>query len=185
MKIYTKTGDQGQTSLYRGGRIHKDHQRLNACGTVDELNSHIGWVRSQGLPDWVDKFLDRVQNDLFIIGADIATPLEKVDDDNPSVMRLESNSELFMEEAIDQMDEELPPLKQFILPGGSAPSSALHIARAVCRRSERETVALNRTVAVNPSVVIYLNRLSDLLFTTARYLNRISGMGDTPWEKKL
>lgn len=177
MKIYTGKGDEGQTSLFRGGRVSKDSQRIIAYGSIDELNSYIGWVRAHGLPDEQDRLLERVQNDLFAIGFDLATSAESVDagEDN---MRLPENGERFLEEAIDKMERELPKLKRFIIPGGSPPAVALHVVRSVCRRAEREVTALARTEKVSPQTMKYMNRLSDLFFVMARYMNKQVGLPD-------
>lgn len=198
MKIYTKKGDQGQTSLFRGGRVSKYSLRVNAYGTVDELNSYLGWIRSQGLDLQLDDWLEQIQTDLFVIGADLATPQEVVKNE-AKVLRLPQDAQVFMEEAIDFLQSHLEPLMQFILPGGSPLAAAFHVARTITRRAEREVVGLQdflQTEAeldpdrdtlpesvINPSVLIYLNRLSDLLFVIARYQNRLEGFLDLPWEK--
>jgi len=182
MKIYTKTGDAGETSLFRGGRVPKDSQRVTAYGTVDELNCHIGWVRAHGLPDFPDEKLHRVQNDLFRIGSDLATPVEAVEEGD-QVTRLPEDSELFMEEAIDRMEGELQELKNFIVPGGSPPAVALHVTRSICRRAEREVIKLAHKETVSRHILKYLNRLSDMLFVMARYMNKTVGLPDIKWEK--
>ena len=181
MKIYTKKGDRGTTYLFRGGKVSKDSLRVEAFGDVDELNSVLGWVRTTGIEADVDDVLDRIQNDLFRIGADLATPAEKVSEGD-YVLRLETKAHVFLEEAIDSFDAKLPPLKDFILPGGSGPAAALHVARTVCRRAERSTVALKNREEVNPQALIYLNRLSDLLFVFARYENKTAGTDETTWK---
>lgn len=190
MKIYTKSGDRGETSLFRGGRVGKDSIRVSAYGTVDELNSWVGCVRSQGPCKFVDDLLERIQHDLFLIGADLATP-QSAGKESKSVMRLPEDSELFMEEAIDKMEEELTPLRNFILPGGSKLSAALHFARTIARRAERLIIAVihseegeeNTGKAVSPPILKYINRLSDLLFVMARYENKVSGTSDIEWKK--
>ena len=182
MKIYTKSGDGGETSLCHGERVSKDAARVNSCGEVDELNSYVGWARSQMSNTPIDELLAKIQSDLFIIGADIATP--NVETKTAQlVMRLTEGSEAFMEDAIDRMERELKLLKGFILPGGTASASALHICRAVCRRAERAAVALSRSAQVNPAIIVYLNRLSDLLFVMARFDNQLSGIADVAWSK--
>lgn len=181
MKIYTKTGDAGETGLYRGGRVAKNAPRINACGSVDELNCWIGVIRSRSISLDLDFTLNQVQNLLFTIGADLATPEEAVAPKD-TVLRLELGSQGFLESAIDQMDERLPAMKNFILPGGSEVASLTHLARAVCRRAERDVVALSRRETVNPAVVVFLNRLSDYLFTLARDINREVGKEETPWK---
>jgi cob(I)alamin adenosyltransferase len=181
MKIYTKTGDSGDTALYRGGRVSKDDPRIQACGAVDELNSHLGWLRCQGLPPDLNKLLTRIQNDLFTIGADLATPAEAVRPGD-KVARLEGGAELFLEEAIDKMEEKLTPIRRFILPSGKPQATVAHIARAVCRRAERTVVTLARQKSVAEPVLVYLNRLSDFLFVMARYINDQAGVPDEFWE---
>lgn len=182
MKIYTKTGDAGDTGLYRGGRVPKDAPRINAYGTVDELNSQIGWVRTLALDSETDALLGRVQNDLFVIGADLSTPPEAVNEGDV-VMRLPAEAQHYLEESIDRIEAVLTPLRQFIIPGGSSEAAGLHVARSICRRAEREVVALGRRETVNPAVVVYLNRLSDCLFMLARDQNHRQGRDDIPWEK--
>jgi len=190
MKIYTKSGDKGETSLFRGGRVGKDSLRVSAYGTVDELNSWIGCVRYQGPSKFVDNLLDRIQHNLFLIGSDLATP-QSAGKDSKSVMRLPEESEIFMEEGIDKMEGELTPLRNFILPGGSKMSAALHFARTITRRAERSIIALihseegeeSAEQAVSPPILKYINRLSDLLFVMARYENKVSGTSDIEWKK--
>lgn len=182
MKIYTKTGDQGETGLYRGGRVPKDTTRIQAIGAVDELNSILGWIRSLQLDPASDSLLHTAQNDLFIIGADLSTPFEAVKPGD-NVMRLAEGAYVYLEAAIDRFDERLQPLRFFILPGGTQSAAATHVARSVCRRAERDVVALARNEGVNPAIIVYLNRLSDFLFTLARELNRQTGTPDVQWEK--
>ena len=184
MKIYTKRGDGGETSLFRDGRVSKDSIRVEAYGTVDELNSIIGWVRSANTNTATDKLLAKIQNDLFIIGSDLASPQDSVKKGD-QVLRLGKNAQLFLEEAIDEMESDLTPLKHFILPGGTPAASCVHVARAVCRRAERRIVALAQSEEVNPAITIYMNRLSDFLFVTARYMNKLANVPDRAWEKKL
>jgi cob(I)alamin adenosyltransferase len=182
MKIYTKTGDAGQTGLYRGGRVSKNSPRVEAYGTVDELNSYIGWIRSMELDPEYDAILKSIQNHLFTIGADLSTPAESVKTGD-KVIRLEPNAQEYLEVAIDRMEDDLKPLAQFILPGGTPLASAIHIARSVCRRAERRVVGLASRESINLGVVIYLNRLSDFLFVLARHVNHCSGAGDVAWER--
>jgi cob(I)alamin adenosyltransferase len=178
MRIYTKTGDGGETGLCGGVRVPKDHPRIKACGEVDELNAAIGVARSQGPDAAIDAVLERVQRDLFSLGADLATegpggsggPRIAA----PHVARLEAD--------IDLCDGRLPALRQFILPGGSPLAARLHLARAVCRRAERAVVTLSRSVGVSQDAVHYLNRLSDLLFVLARTANAKAGVADVVWE---
>jgi cob(I)alamin adenosyltransferase len=178
MKIYTKTGDTGETSLFTGGRVRKSDIRVEAYGTVDELNSVLGLVRSHGVPEPAETWLETVQNDLFALGADLATPMDSTAEwlvrmETPAVERLES--------WIDQMDSELPPLKNFVLPGGTPAAATLHIARTVCRRAERITVQLASEQPINEVGLTYLNRLSDMLFTMARWVNLRAGISETKW----
>ncbi len=182
MKIYTKTGDQGETGLYRGGRVAKDSLRIASYGTVDELNSQLGWVLTLHISEDAERLLHQIQHDLFAIGADLATPEEAVKPGD-KVTRLSFDAQFFLEEAIDQMEKNLEPQRHFILPGGSPTAAAIHVARTVCRRAERGVVTLGRSEAVSPQVIIYLNRLSDFLFVLAREQNRLAGVSDVPWEK--
>jgi cob(I)alamin adenosyltransferase len=181
MKIYTKTGDGGETGLFGGDRVPKDHLRVTAYGEVDELNAAIGLARAFEPRDFEDALLQTVQRDLFTIGAELATPdparLEKalggpglVD---PAVVHLER--------VIDRLEATLPDLKNFILPGGAPKSAAMHLARTVCRRAERAVVGLRRNHQVSAVIIRYLNRLSDLLFVLARAANRQAGADDIPW----
>ena len=181
MKIYTKTGDAGKTGLYGGTRVPKDAMRVEACGTVDELNACIGFVRSQMQDLEIDAILHRIQNELFDIGADLATL-----DAHPKAasMRIPPTLTPELERDIDRFEEQLPPLKNFILPGGSAGGGAIHLARTVCRRAERCVVSLTREETVNPEVLIYLNRLSDLLFVLARTVNQRSAESEPLWESQ-
>ena len=194
MKIYTKTGDQGQTSLCGGERVAKDHLRIEACGTLDELNATLGVVRSEiaslGPNAWgpdarkkdanlIDQLLAQIQNAIFDLGAEVASP-------EPAIRGTEllglSQIET-LEQAIDHWEEKLPALRAFILPGGCSTASQLHMARAVCRRSERGLVTLSRGATLRSEVMIYLNRLSDLLFVLARVTNQLAGYPDVPWTK--
>ncbi|MGM7703299.1 cob(I)yrinic acid a,c-diamide adenosyltransferase [Pseudalkalibacillus sp. Hm43] len=174
MKIYTKSGDKGTTSLVYGDRVPKNDARVEAYGTCDEANSMIGLALShldENDREWkvdFEKTLLRVQTVLFHVGAELATPKGK-----KVGWTLEEKDISFLEEAIDRWDDKLTPLKQFILPGGSQSASALHVARTVSRRAERQAVAIED---VNPLVLSYLNRLSDFLFVAARYVNQQSGM---------
>lgn len=185
MKIYTRTGDDGETGLFAGGRVGKDDQRVDAYGEVDELNSAIGLVVSAlepaGARELVAK-LRAVQNDLFTIGAMLATPEpENPERRNPHVPRIADQRIELLERWIDEADAELEPLDHFILPGGSSAGAQLHLARTVCRRAERRVVALARTAKLDHRVIIYLNRLSDLLFTFARLANHRDGVEEVEW----
>lgn len=175
MKIYTKTGDAGETGLFGGPRVRKDHSRIEAFGTVDELNSHLGIVRvSCSGP--LDDLLRHIQCDLFELGAQLATP--EPDSERITFKHVES-----LEQAIDRFDATLPPLDCFILPAGTPLAASMHVARTVCRRAERRVVALaGEPDAVIPSNAIeYLNRLGDLLFVLARHANAQAGVADDPW----
>lgn len=178
MKIYTRTGDQGTTSLFSGGRVRKDHLRVEAYGTLDELNSLIGVARAHQPASQVDTWLEDVQNQLFNAGADLATPL---DADAPWIVRIISADVVWLEQTIDTMDETLAPLKNFILPGGSLASAELHVARTVCRRAERLIVTLAEHEPLGEQVLPYVNRLSDWLFSVARYNNLLAQVDETRW----
>ena len=181
IRIYTKTGDAGDTGLFGGGRVPKDHARVEAYGDIDELNATLGWVRAAEPMPRIDEIIAPVQRDLFALGALLATPdrdrmraqLEKARIDDARVRELEH--------AIDECEAELDPLRSFILPGGTQKAAALHVARTVCRRAERRVVTLRRSEEVPELVVRYLNRLSDLLFMLARVANRRAGAGEVSW----
>ncbi len=176
--IYTKTGDGGETGLFGGGRVPKDHPRVEAYGDVDELNAALGLARAQGLGE-LDALAKRLQDELFTVGAVLATPQGTKAAQAISPVKPEWS--VAMEKAIDLFDGELKPLSAFILPGGTAAAAALHLARTVCRRAERRVVALAREGQAGNEVVVYLNRLSDLLFTMARMANHSAGVPDVPW----
>ena len=174
-RIYTKTGDSGETSLGDGQRLAKDAPRVEAYGTVDELNAVFGLLCSTGCEPPERELLHIIQNDLFDVGADLCVP----DLDSPGLRIVESQV-IRLEQAIDRLNERLEPLRSFILPGGTLASAWLHMARTVCRRAERLVVTLGRVEAINPQVLIYLNRLSDLLFVLGRIANR-DGQDDVLW----
>jgi cob(I)alamin adenosyltransferase len=178
MKIYTKTGDDGTTSLFSGGRVSKSSVRVEAYGTVDELNSYLGVARTYQHDERTGKYLELVQNHLFRLGADLATPMEAKAD---WLVRITENEVVWLETSIDELSELLPKLKNFILPGGTAVAAHLHVARTICRRAERLLVTLAAAEAVNEQALIYLNRLSDWLFTLARYENLQAGESETKW----
>jgi cob(I)alamin adenosyltransferase len=181
MKIYTKTGDRGETGLFGGPRVNKDAPRIEAYGTVDELNSVLGIVRAQKLDGEIDALVKRIQNELFALGAQLATP----DPAAHGTAMIGAAEIAALEAAIDRYEATLDPLKQFILPGGAPAAAYLHFARTVCRRAERRLVTLvgQSTEPMSGDLVVYLNRLSDLLFVLARAVNRAAGVGDVPWEK--
>ena len=175
-RIYTGGGDRGETSLGDGTRVPKVDCRIAAFGAVDELNSHLGLVLSAELPDGMHEVLTRVQNELFDLGADIATPGEV-----EGALRIVESQAGRLEHEIDAMNDGLEPLTSFILPGGSAEVAALHLARTVVRRAERAAVALAEAKQVNAQALAYLNRLSDLLFVAARFVAAKQG-GDVLWQ---
>ena len=180
-KIYTKTGDSGETGLFGGGRVGKDDHRVEAYGEVDELNACLGLARGHALPAKIDDVLQTAQQQLFTVGAVLATPAGTAA--QAAIPAIDRNWALGMESLIDQFEEDLAPLTQFILPGGSLGASALHLSRTVCRRAERRVVSLSRKVKVEPEVVVYLNRLSDLLFVMARWSNHHAGVEDVVWRR--
>src|SRR5215218_9564598 len=181
MKIYTKTGDAGETGLFGGGRVSKADPRVEAYGDVDELNAVLGLVRAADVMPRVDEVLLPIQRDLFSIGALLATPdLEKMHD-HLAKARIDDKRILGLEHEIDSCDRELEPLRAFIVPGGSPKAAALHVARTVCRRAERRVIHLQHSVEIPAIVVVYLNRLSDLLFTLARVANNQAGAGEVTW----
>jgi cob(I)alamin adenosyltransferase len=181
MKIYTKTGDEGETGLFGGGRVRKDHARIEAYGTVDELNAALGTARGEALQNDLDQALRQIQNDLFDLGAELATP-------HAEILKTRVGSEQIqqLEQWIDAWETELPPLKTFILPGGLRAAGELHLARTICRRAERCVVRLAEITEqpISAEIGIYLNRLSDLLFVAARLVNQRGGRGDELWEKR-
>lgn len=175
MKIYTKTGDGGETGLYGGGRIPKDSLLIEVIGTVDELNACVGVVRSGDVSERIDEILWSIQEDLFLLGADLATPLRV----RMKGERMAPEQIVRLEDLIDTVEGDLPRLKKFILPGGSAVGAQIHLARAVCRRAERLVVSLGNEV--NDLAIVYLNRLSDLLFVLARLANREARVREEEW----
>ena len=179
MKIYTKTGDAGHTSLFGGDRVSKDHLRIEAYGTVDELNAFLGLAVHHCISPDLTARLERVQGELFQVGADLATPAQAK---TSYITRLDEVPIQRLEKEMDEWETLLPPLTQFILPGGSQAGAVLHIARTVCRRAERRAVALSQREEINPHVIIYLNRLSDWLFMLARLANHRQNMPETPWQ---
>jgi cob(I)alamin adenosyltransferase len=171
-KIYTRTGDDGSTGLGDGSRIAKDSLRVEAFGDIDELNSHIGLLLAQDIPDNIQTLMTGIQHDLFDLGGEVCVPgREKLTPDY--VTRLENQ--------LDTLNADLQPLKEFILPGGGAAAAACHVARTVCRRAERRLVTLAREESISTPTLHYLNRLSDLLFVVARYVNLQAGIADVLW----
>jgi cob(I)alamin adenosyltransferase len=179
MKIYTKTGDAGETGLFGGGRVPKDDERVDAYGEVDELNATLGLARSLSMPPDLDGLLQRLQDQLFTVGSALATPPSSKASAHIPPLRPEWVEA--MEKAIDGFEAELPRMTHFILPGGSQASSALHLARTVCRRAERRVVPLLREGKIPGEVGVFLNRLSDLLFVMARVANHRVGVPDVKW----
>ncbi len=187
MKIYTKTGDAGETGLPGGGRVPKDATVTEVCGTVDELNTALGLARADRVPDDVDRLLDRIQSQLFDLGAETARLGAETNsaDHEYMVPGIDAADVRALEEAIDHFDLELPPLRNFILPGGTHAAAELHFARAVCRRAERCLVRLRREVpGLSPEILVYLNRLSDLLFVLARLVNARAEQPETIWRRE-
>jgi len=181
-RIYTRGGDKGKTSLSSGRRVAKHHPRVAAYGSVDETNAAVGLARlhTAGLPDpEIDAMLSRIQNDLFDLGADLATP--EVENPEFPPLRITAEQTERLEGEIDRLNAELAPLNSFVLPGGSAAAAGLHLARTVARRAEREITALAESEAINPEAVRYINRLSDLFFVMSRFLND-KGAADVLWE---
>ncbi|RTL57822.1 MAG: cob(I)yrinic acid a,c-diamide adenosyltransferase [Rhodocyclaceae bacterium] len=174
-KIYTRTGDGGTTGLGDGSRINKDALRVAAMGDIDELNASLGLLLCEPLPDGVPRLLTAIQHDLFDLGGELCIP--------GSRLLPESGTEV-LEEAIDHYNSELAPLKEFILPGGCRAAALAHQSRTICRRAERNVVALSRDEAVSANILGYVNRLSDLLFVLARWLNRNAGCGDVLWNRQ-
>lgn len=172
-KIYTRTGDDGTTGLGDGSRIEKDNLRVEAYGTVDELNSAVGLVTAAGVPDDVGQVLEYVQQDLFNLGGELCIP---------GTQLIHADAVTRLEEKLDVFNADLPALKDFVLPGGCRPAAYCHLARTICRRAERRLLTLSRNSAVNDTAIAYLNRLSDLLFVLARTLNRRAEHGEILWD---
>lgn len=183
-KLYTRTGDRGETALFGGARVPKDHPRVTAYGTVDELNAALGVAASFVRQRRLVGILQRIQNELFDIGAELASgePVRRTKGGG-AVFHLEPTMTGRLESLIDEYDARVPPLRAFILPAGTSAASLLHLARTVCRRAERAVVTLARSEPVNPAILTYLNRLSDLLFVLARYLNKAAKRPELPWRK--
>ena len=178
MKIYTRTGDTGETSLFDGTRVRKDDARVDAYGEVDELNAWLGLVRSSLGEDDLDDELGQIQRDLFAVGAELADPADKIAARVTKASITEADV-VRLEQLIDRLEEELAPLRRFILAGGAPAGAALHVARAVCRRAERRIVSLEPPA--DGTVIRYINRLSDLLFVMARVVNRRAGVPEIEW----
>ena len=183
-KLYTRTGDRGQTGLFGGRRVAKDHPRVVAYGAIDELNSALGVALSFIRQRSVVAALQAIQNELFNIGAELASdrPVRRGKKE-PGVFRLEAERVRWLEGLIDEYDARVPPLRTFVLPAGSTAAATLHFARTVCRRAERAVVTLSRKERVNPAILAYLNRLCDLLFVLARYANKAARRRELLWRK--
>lgn len=188
MKIYTKTGDRGETGLIGGKRVSKDNPRIIAYGSVDELSSHIGSVisllglKNNNLFSDIIDVLVQIQNDLFIVGSDLADPKYPAKSEEHNTPRIEEKMISSIEFAIDKFETQLSPINFFIMPGGSIESSSLHISRSVTRRAEIAIIALSKNETINLAILIYLNRLSDLLFVCARLVNKRLGIEDIAWK---
>ncbi len=181
MKIYTKTGDKGKTSLFGGTRVSKADDRLEAYGTIDELNSHIGLVRDTQSDEHLKTILKEIQDRLFTIGANLATDKTSKMAQIPDLF--DTDIEL-LEKEIDDMEQSLSPMTSFILPGGHVHVSHCHIARCVCRRTERLTIKLSESVQIEPIIIRYLNRLSDYLFVLSRKVTQELGADEVPWNPR-
>jgi len=180
MKIYTKTGDKGETGLFGGERVSKNNLRLNAYGSIDELNSFLGLAVIEVTNNEIKNVLKDLQNKLFVLGSDLATP-ETEKNAKLKITRLPDSYITDTEKTIDKFEAQLDELKNFILPGGSKGSALLHVCRTISRRVEREVVALNNTEHIGENIVIFLNRLSDLFFVLSRFENKYSNIPDTKW----
>jgi cob(I)alamin adenosyltransferase len=183
MKIYTKTGDKGETGLFGGERVSKDSLRISAYGTIDELNSFIGLAITEVVDKSVKENLLKIQNQLFVVGSDLATP-EDEKTKKLNIQRTPASYYTDIEKMIDEYDEQLEELRNFILPGGSKSAALLHVCRTICRRAEREVVAQKNSVTIGENIIIFLNRLSDLLFVLSRFENKVSNHPDTIWNPK-
>lgn len=182
MKVYTKTGDDGTTGLFGGARVPKHHIRIESYGTVDELNSYIGLLRHRDIDPKSQEVLAEIQDRLFTVGAVLATDPSKDKMKTPDI--LESDIQL-LESEIDRMNEKLPEMRSFVLPGGNDSVGFCHIARCVCRRAERLTVLLNEKEPISPIVIKYLNRLSDYLFVLSRKITQDNNLQETPWKPRM
>jgi cob(I)alamin adenosyltransferase len=178
VKIYTKTGDSGETSLFGGQRVKKNSIRIAAYGNVDELNAFIGYAAVENSDANIAAHLEFIQNDLFILGSDLATPMANI---NAKIDRIDARHIERLEQAIDRTEQELQPIRVFILPGGTELAARLHLCRTICRRAERSIVELQENESINDNDVLYVNRLSDFLFVIARYANKLEDVSDIPW----
>ena len=188
MKIYTRTGDRGETGLIGGKRVSKNDPRIVAYGCVDELNSNVGLVisllKNNKLFSDLIEVLILIQNELFIVGSDLADPNYSVENEFKTP-RVDERMALHLESVIDRFDDELRPITFFILPGGSIEASSVHVTRSIARRTETAVAVLSKSQTINPAILIYLNRLSDFLFTTARLVNKRLGVEDVAWKPSM
>ncbi len=185
-KLYTRTGDRGDTALFGGRRVPKDHPRVEAYGTIDELNAALGVAATAIRQRKLVAAIQTIQNELFNIGAELASdPTGRGRKKKGTVVRLDPAKAEWLESLIDEYDARVPTLRTFILPAGSTAAAALHLARTVCRRAERTVVTLARDEPVSPAIIVYLNRLCDLLFVLARYLNKVDRRRELPWRKDV
>ena len=180
-RMYTRTGDRGETGLFSGERVLKDSLRVEAYGTVDELSCWIGYARSLLESDEIDVILERIQQDLFIVGTELATRQKQ-----SQVQKVQVTQDMVthLEQEIDRLDAELTPLSTFIVPNGTGPAAALHVGRAMARRAERRTITLAQEEKLNPPLLPYLNRLSSLLFVLARVMDRRAGVEEKKWSSR-
>ena len=181
-RMYTRTGDRGETGLFSGERVLKDSLRVEAYGTVDELSCWIGYTRSLIKGDEIDAILERIQQDLFIVGAELAT---RQKESHVQKVQITEDMVKHLEQEIDRLDAELSPLSTFIIPNGTGPAAALHVARTVARRAERRTITLAQEEKLSPQLVPYLNRISSLLFVLARVVDKRSGIEEKKWSSRL
>ena len=182
MKIYTRTGDAGETSLFDGTRVMKHDDRVDAYGEVDETNAWVGLARVSRLDAELDAHLVQIQRDLFALGAELADPADKIAK-RVTKAALDDDDVVRLEQLIDRLETEVPPLRRFILPGGMIAGAVLHVARTVCRRAERLVVALRDDADATKASITYLTRLSDFLFVAARYANHVQGVADVRWTR--
>ncbi|AKU90115.1 cob(I)yrinic acid a,c-diamide adenosyltransferase [Vulgatibacter incomptus] len=181
--IYTKTGDKGQTGLFGGGRVRKDDPRVEAYGAVDELNAALGIAEAEIGDEAIKGWIKKIQDELFVVGAELSTP--DPDAVKRQVVPVGPDQVSWMESTIDTIDAEVPPLRQFVLPGGHRGAAHLHLARTICRRAERRVLTFSDHAEVRTEVITYLNRLSDLLFMLARLVNHRSGIAEPVWNPPL
>jgi cob(I)alamin adenosyltransferase len=180
VKLYTRTGDEGETGLYGGSRVAKDHPRIEACGAVDECNATLGFVLTVLEDPELGTIVTRLQNELFTLGGDLGTALSL----GEVVPRVHAEMTMRLEWEIDRFEQDLNPLRNFILPGGGRAGAALHVARAICRRAERRITTLSGVEKINPEAARYINRLSDLLFVAARLANHRAGAAEIIWKRE-